>query len=226
MIKLVVFDMAGTVVDEQNLVYKTLRIAINNAGYDFTLEKVLEEGAGKEKRKAIEDILASASLEVISEQVDAIFQDFKNRLKIAYETEPIQAQPGTEDVYHRLKERGINIALNTGYDRFTALQLLDRLGWQEGEQIDLLVTASDVERGRPFPDMITLAMDKLEIHSGDEVVKIGDSIIDIEEGKQAACAHTIGITTGAHTEVQLQTASPSVILHHLSELIPYLEKQA
>ena len=38
MIKLVVFDMAGTTVDEDNVVYKTVRTAINFAGYDFTQE--------------------------------------------------------------------------------------------------------------------------------------------------------------------------------------------
>jgi len=58
MIKMVVFDMAGTTVDEDNVVYKTLQHTINNAGYDFTLEQVLATGAGKEKLKAIKDIIA------------------------------------------------------------------------------------------------------------------------------------------------------------------------
>ena len=49
MIKLVVFDMAGTTVDEDNVVYKTVRDAINAAGYEFSLEQVLTHGAGKEK---------------------------------------------------------------------------------------------------------------------------------------------------------------------------------
>ncbi|WP_200890708.1 hypothetical protein [Pedobacter lusitanus] len=48
--EMVVFDMAGTTVNENNLVYKTLRNAINNAGFEFSLEEVLAEGAGKEKK--------------------------------------------------------------------------------------------------------------------------------------------------------------------------------
>jgi beta-phosphoglucomutase-like phosphatase (HAD superfamily) len=43
-----IFDMAGTTVNEDNLVYKAVREAINEKGYDFTLEEVLAEGAGKE----------------------------------------------------------------------------------------------------------------------------------------------------------------------------------
>jgi beta-phosphoglucomutase-like phosphatase (HAD superfamily) len=57
MIKMIVFDMAGTTVNENNVVYKTLRKSINEAGFDFTLDHVLAEGAGKEKFQAIRDIL-------------------------------------------------------------------------------------------------------------------------------------------------------------------------
>ena len=58
MIELVVFDMAGTTVDEDNVVYKTVREAINSHGYEFTLEQVLDAGSGKEKSQAIRDVLA------------------------------------------------------------------------------------------------------------------------------------------------------------------------
>ena len=57
MIKMVVLDMAGTSVDEDNVVYKTLQQVINEAGHNFTLDEVLAEGAGKEKLQAIKDIL-------------------------------------------------------------------------------------------------------------------------------------------------------------------------
>mgnify|MGYP003707279779 CR=1 FL=1 len=37
-IKLAVFDMAGTVVNEDNVVYKTLQKAINERGFQLTLD--------------------------------------------------------------------------------------------------------------------------------------------------------------------------------------------
>jgi phosphoglycolate phosphatase-like HAD superfamily hydrolase len=54
------------------------------------------------------------------------------------------------------------------------------------------------------------------------VIKVGDSIIDIEEGKNAGCKLSIGITTGAHTYVQLASANPNGIIHHLSQLLPLI----
>ncbi len=37
--KMVVFDMAGTILNEDNVVYKTLQKAINEAGYNLRLKK-------------------------------------------------------------------------------------------------------------------------------------------------------------------------------------------
>ncbi|RYY37415.1 MAG: HAD family hydrolase, partial [Sphingobacteriaceae bacterium] len=57
-----------------------------------------------------------------------------------------------------------------------------------------------------------------------EVIKVGDSIIDIEEGQNAGCALSIGITTGAHTPAQLQSANPDYIIDNLMELLPIIDR--
>ncbi len=77
MIELVVFDMAGTTVDEDNVVYKTVRAAINASGYSFTQEQVQSAGAGKEKSQAIRDVLALDNQPHTDEEVAAIFADFR-----------------------------------------------------------------------------------------------------------------------------------------------------
>ncbi len=84
--------------------------------------------------------------------------------------------------------------------------------------MDALITASEVMAARPAPDMISLAMDQFGIDDGGEVAKVGDSMIDIEEGKNAPCALTIGITTGAHTREQLESVHPDYVIDHLLEL--------
>jgi len=62
-IKMIVFDMAGTTVNENNVVYKTLRNAINTVGgYELTLTEVLAHGAGKEKLQAIKTVLKNSLL--------------------------------------------------------------------------------------------------------------------------------------------------------------------
>jgi len=82
------------------------------------------------------------------------------------------------------------------------------------------ITASDVNKGRPSPDMILLAMEKLHIINPNSVVKVGDSIVDIMEGKNAGCGINIGVTTGAQNEEMLLMAAPDFVIHGLDEILP------
>lgn len=214
-----VFDMAGTTVNEDNLVYKAVREAINEKGYDFTLDAVLTEGAGKEKLQAIRSVLALKDIHDEALAVD-IFNRFLVLLDAAYRTQPITEQPHATRLFHALRRQGVRVVMNTGYDRRTAESLIGKIGWVKGVDYDGLVTASDVSQNRPQPDMILLAMQQQNITDAQEVLKVGDSIIDIEEGRNAGCRYSIGITTGAHTFEQLESARPDFILHSLDELLP------
>lgn len=216
-IKMVVFDMAGTTVNEDNLVYKTLMNAINNAGFSFNLDQVLAVAAGKEKKEAIRSVLRTYEATYSESTVVTIYEEFLSNLTVAYQTEEILPQPGALKLFSKLKEKNILSVLDTGYDRATAEAILNKLGWTAGVDFDTLITASDVSQNRPEPDMILLAMKKHNITDGKSVAKIGDSSIDIEEGRNAGCGLSLGITTGAHTAEQLATAQPDAIIDNLMD---------
>jgi phosphonatase-like hydrolase len=226
MIKMIVFDMAGTVVDEDNVVYKTVQKALEHGGINVTLGQVLADGAGKEKSKAISDIALKYVPTVSNEAIEDIYQEFITMLDRAYESLDVTPIEGAEELFRELKEMGIYRILNTGYSKKTAMQLVRKLGWEKDREYDDIVTASDVPKTRPNPDMIFMAMELMGIDNGDEVVKIGDSAIDIEEGKNAECGITVGITTGAHTREQLAAAEPDYIIDRLSDLLPLVKQRA
>lgn len=219
-IKLAVFDMAGTTVNEDNVVYKTVKKALARSGVEVTLDTVLEFGAGKEKFKAISDILEETQTNGVDAK--AVFEDFKVMLKEAYEHLEVTSYDGVEKLFGVLKAHGVKVVLNTGYDRKTAQSLLDKLGWVAGLQVDGLITADDVEQGRPSSEMIDKAMEMFRITDSAQVLKAGDSVIDIEEGKNANCGITVGVLTGAQSREQLETADPTMILDSLSELAKVL----
>lgn len=223
MIQLVVFDMAGTTVDEDNVVYKTVRAAINQAGYAVTQDQVQAAGAGKEKRQAIADVLALDGEQHAESEIDQIHADFKSMLSQAYAELQVRPVAGADEVFEQLRQAGIRVVLNTGYDRPTAEGLLGKLNWQVGQRIDGLVTASDVSNGRPAPDMIFRAMELVGVSRADCVAKIGDSQIDIVEGKNAGCGMTFGITTGAQTREQLEAAQPTHIVDSLTEMCQLID---
>src|SRR6185312_170280 len=131
-IKMVVFDMAGTTVDENNVVYKTVQKAINEAGFDLSLVQVLAQGAGKEKLQAIKDVLSTYvdnDDEVLAKN---IYQNFITQLAEAYRTLEILPQPNATKLFAALHERNILVILNTGYNRQTAQTIIDKLGWEKG----------------------------------------------------------------------------------------------
>lgn len=222
-IKMVVFDMAGTTVNENNIVYKTVQKAINEAGFNFTLEEVLAKGAGKEKLQAIKSILKTYANNTDSDLADEIYKNFSVQLTDAYQNAELIPQPNTDDLFSALQQRGIYRILNTGYRRPVAQSIIDKLEWKEGLDYDELVTATDVSGSRPGPDMILFAASKFNV-APSEIIKVGDSIIDIEEGQNAGCALSIGITTGAHTAEQLRSAGPDLIIDNLMELLPVIDR--
>lgn len=223
-IQLVIFDMAGTTIDEDNIVYKTVQRAVERAGYPVSLEKVLTLAAGKEKLKAITDVLTEvAGPQKATSEAPLVFEDFKALLSVAYDEFAARPMPGAEAVFEKLNKRGIKVVLNTGYNRETADSLLRQLGWTHSPLIALTVTASEVVHGRPHPEMIHLAMEKCGIADPAAVAKIGDSVVDIEEGLNAGCGLVAGITTGAQTAAQLAGAKPGHVLNSLEELLPLLD---
>ncbi|HLA59400.1 MAG TPA: HAD-IA family hydrolase [Puia sp.] len=223
MISMVVFDMAGTTVNEDNVVYKTLQKAINKKGFDFTLDQVLAEAAGKEKMEAIQSIFNVYARNADKDLANEIYSDFMDLLSRVYEAINVLPQPNAEELFQILKERNIRVILNTGYNADIAESLVKKLGWKKGIEYDSLITSSDVEKNRPDPEMIDLAMDIYGVIDPKKVIKVGDSIIDIEEGQNAGCGINVGITTGAHTFLQLQSANPDYIINNLLELLPIID---
>ena len=216
-IKLVVLDMAGTTVDENNVVYKTVHRALLDHGLDLTLETVLKVGAGKEKLQAIKDVLTFLKLD---QQVDAnlVFETFKSSLDKAYQELEVRPIAGTENTLRELKERNIKVVLNTGYNREIASLLLDKINWVQGNQYDHLITADDVTNGRPHPEMIQRAMELCDVSEASQVLKAGDSAIDIDEGKNARCGVTIGVLSGAQGREQLEAAKPTYVLDSIASI--------
>ncbi len=85
-----------------------------------------------------------------------------------------------------LKRRGIKLGTTTSYPRQTAEQIWDILGI-EGLAFDAHIAADDTPSGRPAPWMIFRLMQELDVFPPVSVVKVGDTAVDIEEGRNAGC---------------------------------------
>src|ERR1700694_2355574 len=121
--------------------------------------------------------------------IDSAMATFVANMRTAYERH-LTPIPGAEEAFAFLRARGIKIATDTGFDAAIGNLIMERLKWLD-RLIDLAVFSSEVKRGRPAPYMIFHAMERLGIEDVHQVMKIGDSPADLEEGYNAGCGEVI-----------------------------------
>jgi phosphonoacetaldehyde hydrolase len=114
-----------------------------------------------------------------------------------------QLIPGVAEAVARMRSRGLKIGTTTGYTRSMLDYLLERAA-EQGFVPDCALCPEDVPTGRPAPWMCYLTAIRLETYPMWTFVKIGDTPVDIEEGRNAGM-WTIGITqTGNETGCTLE----------------------
>ncbi len=220
-IELVVFDIAGTTVKDKGEITRAFIDAMKTFGYDIP-EKAVSPLMGYKKTEAIKMMLdeyePEASL-VTEELITEIHAEFQQRMLAAYrEDDAVEALPYAEEIFSFLRKQGIRIGLDTGFSHEIASVIMEKTGWLKDGKVDYMVFSDEVPRGRPYPFMINRMMELAGIADPAKVVKVGDTESDINEGFNAKCRYSIGITTGAFTEDELKPFEPSFIIHHLAEL--------
>ncbi len=218
-IELVVFDMAGTTVSEGGAVYRALRDTLAANGLEVT-DEAIHQVKGTDKREALRTLIEQSPLwENLLPGLDAIHEDFVERMLAFYRHEPsVSEMPGTSATFRQLKQHKIKVALNTGFSRDIAQTLIDRLGWERDGLLDASVTSDEVPRGRPHPFMIRRLMQQCGISESRHVAKVGDAPADLLEGANADCGLVIGVTNGSSTREQLAALPHNYLIGTVAEL--------
>jgi len=113
---------------------------------------------------------------------------------------------------------GIRVTLNTGFPRQVADLIIDRFQWIQNGFADEYISSDEVEEGRPYPYMIRKLMKNAGLDDPREVVKIGDTPADIQEGRNSGCGLVIAVATGASSRIILEKSAPDYVVDHLTEL--------
>jgi len=217
-IQLVVFDLAGTTIEDDGAVLTCL---IETArAYDLPgTPDELNVLMGMNKREVfgmLAERLHPDDAAQAERLADAALEVFIGKMKAVYERH-LAPIPGAEETFGFLRSRGIKVATDTGFDATIGGLIMQRLSWP-GRLIDLAVFSSDVPRGRPAPYMIFRAMERLGLLDVRQVMKIGDSPADLEEGANAGCGEVIGVLSGAHTAATLGPCRHTRLLQSVADL--------
>lgn len=221
-VKLVVFDLAGTTVRDQNAVPRTLKETLAQFDVQVSIQETVSV-MGIPKPVAIRSIYEEKIGTAPSALVHEIHQAFVTSMQHFYNSDQFEGEKeGVSETFRRLKQAGVAVAVDTGFDRAITDPLLARLGWIKKGLVDFSVTSDEVMHGRPYPDMIFKAMEMTKVPSALSVAKVGDTASDMREGQAAGCPWVIGVTTGAFSREQLECEYHTHLVEQLPEILPIL----
>jgi len=217
-LELMIFDMAGTTVKDDNQVPQAFTAALAAHDVEVTPQQI-QNLRGASKRQAIAALLPSgADLEL---RTGRVYDSFREQLAQRFQGTAREV-PGAAAVIAHLRGRGLRVALNTGFDRDTTRMLMQALAWPES-MVDAIACGDEVEQGRPAPDLIRRCMALTGITSAAAVANLGDTILDLRAGHAAGVRLNVGVLSGAHTREMLVAEPHTHLLQSIAELPALLQ---
>lgn len=247
-IEAVIFDWAGTTVDYGCMapIY-AMREAFKQHNLMITLDEI-RQPMGMLKIDHIKAILDMERVrqgfnqqhgrQYQSEDVDSIYSHFeKGIFSILHQHTTLI--DGLLPVQDYLRHQNIKIGSTTGYTQ-KMIAVVAKSAYDQGYRPDYIISADEVRYGRPYPYMIQQNMSALGIKDVRNVLKVGDTIVDIQEGLNAGCwsagvimgSSMLGLNSAEVTELphqeisqrikqvkyQMLQAGADFVIDHISEV--------
>ncbi|WP_058301026.1 pyrophosphatase PpaX [Gorillibacterium timonense] len=207
MIDTILFDFDGTIVDTNELIITTfLHVLEGKTAEPLTREKILPYMG----------LPLGEQLQLFSGQEDV------RDLVLAYREynlkrhdELVRKFPNVDEVLKKLHENGIRMGIVTNKVRLTTEKGLRLFGYDA--YMDEVVTAEDVEVGKPDPAGVLVAVSLLQADPK-KTLMVGDSHFDLLAGQRAGVL-SAGVAWSLKGEEFLQTYHPDYMLHDMWDLL-------
>ncbi|MGW4949798.1 HAD family hydrolase [Streptomyces parvulus] len=191
----VIFDLDGTLVDSEPNYYEAGRRTLAEYGVpDFSWADH-EAYVGISTRETVADWKRRYTLEAPVEELLAV----KNRHYLELARTSVRAYPEMRALVERLADEGVPLAVASGSSREAIAAILARTGLDA--RLRTVVSADEVARGKPAPDVFLEAARRIGADPADCVV-----LEDAAPG--AAAAHAAGMRCVAVPYVAAQADAP------------------
>jgi tRNA(Arg) A34 adenosine deaminase TadA/predicted HAD superfamily phosphohydrolase YqeG len=126
------------------------------------------------------------------------------------------------DLFAAVRARGLKTAIATASKKEGLDKVIEATGLDLYALADVVVTDSDVDRSKPYPDVVQAAADKLGV-SPAQCVMVGDTPYDILSAYHAGVT-SIGLLTGAHEEEVLYQTGARAVYRDAAALLDALDE--
>jgi phosphonatase-like hydrolase len=225
-VDLVVFDMAGTTIEDHGEVLTAFKSALRKNQISIS-EDFLQKWRGASKKEVLRQVIEGEFGKESPDnpkRIDQAYGDFRHLLEDLYAREGIRPIPGAVETFKWLREHNIRIALTTGFYRKVTDLILRQVGWNSGA-VDASICSDEVPQGRPAPYLIFRAMEATRTTDVHRVVNVGDTTLDLLSGHYGGVRGIVGVLTGPQTIVHLGTVRHTHIIPSVAELPRLLEKE-
>lgn len=218
MIKAIIFDLDGTLVDSVDYHAEAWVKAFQKYGYDFPFDK-LREQIGKGSEYVIGELLPEKE----AEKLESDIAGYRKKYYQDKLLDRVQPFPKVKQLFESIRADNIKIVLASAARRETIEHYKKLLEIED--LISGATSTDDVDKSKPEPDIFIAALEKLGDISPNEVIVVGDSPYDaIAAGKSAL--RTIGVLGGGFDRETLTQAGcvtiyqdPADLLHNYPQFL-------
>lgn len=211
MIKALLFDFDGTLLDTNELIIQTFMHVLE--------DKFPGQYSPQDCINFIGPSLIETFEQITPNDVDEMVEKYR-AWNIEHHDELVTEFDGVLPTLEKLKEQGIRLAIVSTKKRDTLEHGLDLMGAKH--LFEFWVGLDDVKNVKPDPEPVLLAIEKLGVQR-EEVIMIGDNSHDIEGGKNAG-VKTAGVAWSIKGEEFLKQYHPDYILQHMSDLLEIVKE--
>ena len=217
MIKAVIFDIDGTLVDSVDLHARSWQQTFSHFGHEVAFEAVRSQ-IGKGGDQLMPVFLSKEEIEQHGKEIE----DFRSTLFKEKYLPQVHDFAGTRELLQRIKRNGQELALASSAkgDQLATYKKIARID----DLIDRETSSDDAEKSKPHPDIFEAALGRLGLDVG-EAIAVGDSPYDAQAAGKIGL-RTIGVLCGGFPEQDLRAAGCFEIYRDPADLLAQFDRSA
>ncbi len=174
-LKAVLFDLDGVLVDTYKVWFWLFNKTLKHFGYKPITLKVFAQNWGQSTEEDVRIFMPEIKLKDVIRYFSLNFPKFTKYMKVNQEA---------KQVLKKLKKMGLRIGCVTNSHRDITKLEIEKSGLKNF--FDIIITADDVKKPKPAPDMLVKAIKNLKVKP-DEVIFVGDTKTDLITGENTGC---------------------------------------
>lgn len=211
-IKAIIFDIDGTLLDTREFILQSFEHALSAKNYPIPNRAIMRQAIGL----PLDECYRIFTKQNETNDLCDLHREFqKNNYHL------VTLYPHTKEVLIFLREE---LNLKTAVWSTRKLTLKESLERMEIiDLFDCIYSGDNVGKLKPHPEGMLSIMNELNLQP-DQCAYIGDTVVDMQAGKNAQAKLTVGITHGFGTAEELEKAGADLIVHSLNDFTNYLKK--